>query len=210
MIILVILIVVAILFYFGMKFYQFDNSIFSKETGYTFLNTLFDKKIHALKQLYDVIHMNGAKPKLLLDVKIEQPIQTNYADAILINSSGIFVIQLINKKGWISGSEKGYEWIEQMHGDKVEKFPNPIHENMRMIFAMQDLLPDIGNEIFESAVFFSDACSFQQIELNSQRVDVMKYNEMKRWATSLKGNKLTNEQVDLIYNELKGYSMFKN
>ena len=104
--ILLILIIFAILFYFAMKFYQFDNSVFSKKTGYTYLNTLFDSKVKSLKALYDAIYAAEGNQRLLLDVKIDQPSHTNYADVVLIHPSGVYVIQLLQKKGWISGTDK--------------------------------------------------------------------------------------------------------
>lgn len=202
--ILVTLIIFAIIFYIGVKLYQFDNSDFAKQTGYTFIHTLSNKKVRNLKNLYDTT--KTAESKILLDVKVEDVNQTHIADVILINKAGIFVINLKQKSGWISGTDKSYEWVEQLYRDKSNNFMNPVNENLRTIYTLIDLHSELSKEYFETVLFFSNDCSFQHIEIQSPNIEVLKMNELNKWAHSLTEDKLTKEQVESFYELLKPYA----
>jgi hypothetical protein len=204
MMILITLIVFGIIFYIGVKLYQFDNSTFAKQTGYTFIKTMSDKKISNLKKIFDAT--SGPESKLLLNVKVEGVHQTQVADAILINKAGIFVIDVNHKKGWISGTDKSYEWVEQLYKNKRNMFPNPVNENVRMIYTLLDAHEDLKKEYFEIMLFFTNACSFQQIEIQAPNVEVLKMNELNVWSKSMSANKLTKEQVTSFYELLMPYA----
>ena len=206
MIIFVSIIVFAALFYIGVQLYQFDNSPFAKEHGYSFFQTLSNSKIHAFKSLYDQLARTNSDAKVLFNVQIDEATHRNFADAVVVHPAGIFVLLMQPKKGWISGTEKSYEWVEQLHGGKINAFPNPIHLTERMAYAISDLLPDIDKKQFESVILFSNDCSFQRIELSSDTVDVLKYSEIGRWVSALAGQVVPNEQINNIYVSLKKYS----
>lgn len=206
MIIFVSIIVFAALFYIGVQLYQFDNSPFAKEHGYSFFQTLSNSKIHAFKSLYDQLARTNSDAKVLFNVQIDEATHRNFADAVVVHPAGIFVLLMQPKKGWISGTEKSYEWVEQLHGGKINAFPNPIHLTERMAYAISDLLPDIDKKQFESVILFSNDCSFQRIELSSDTVDVLKYSEIGRWVSALAGQVVPNEQINNIYISLKKYS----
>ena len=206
MIIFVSIVLFAVLFYIGVQLYQFDNSSFAKEYGYSFIQTLFNSKIHAFKTLYDQLARTNSDAKVLFNVQIDEATHRNFADAVVVHPAGIFVLLMQPKKGWISGTEKSYEWIEQLHGGKVNPFPNPIHLTERMAFAISDLLPNVEKKQMESVILFSNDCSFQRIELSSDTVEVLKYNDINRWVSSLAGQVVPNEQMSNIYISLKKYS----
>ena len=206
MIIFVSIVLFAALFYIGVQLYQFDNSSFAKEYGYSFIQTLFNSKIHAFKTLYDQLARTNSDAKVLFNVQIDEATHRNFADAVVVHPAGIFVLLMQPKKGWISGTEKSYEWIEQLHGGKVNTFPNPIHLTERMAFAISDLLPNVEKKQMESVILFSNDCSFQRIELSSDTVEVLKYNDINRWVSSLAGQVVPNEQISNIYISLKKYS----
>ena len=206
MIIFVSIVVFAILFYIGFRLYQFDNSPFAKEHGYSFFQTISDSKVHAFKTLYDQLARTNSDAKVSFNVQIDEATHSNFADALVVHPAGIFVVLLQQKKGWISGTEKSYEWVEQLHGDKVNPFPNPIHLTERMAFTISDLVPNIEKKDIESVIFFSNNCSFQRIELSSEKVEVLKYSEINRWVNSLAGQAVPSEQISNIYISLKKYS----
>ena len=202
--ILITLIVFGAIFYIGVKLYQFDNSAFAKQTGYTFIKTMSDKKISNLKKIFDAT--SGPESKFLLNVKVEGIHQPQVADAILINTAGIFVIDVYHKKGWISGTDKSYEWVEQLYKNKSNMFSNPVNENLRMIYTILDAHPELKKEYFETVLFFTNECSFQQIEIQSSNVEVLKMNELNVWAKSMTANQLTKEQVTSFYELLMPYA----
>ena len=202
--ILITLIVFAIIFYIGVRLYQFDNSAFTKQTGYTFRKAILDKKVTNLKKIYDVT--SGPDSKLLLNVKVEGIHQTQVADAILINTSGIYVIDVHYKQGWISGTDKSYEWVEQLYKDKSKSFPNPVNDNLRLIYTLLDAHPELKKEYFETVLFFTNECSFQQVEIQASNIEVLKVNELNAWTKSMTANRLTKEQVTAFYELLMPYA----
>lgn len=206
MIILISIVVFAALFYIGLKLYQFDNSAFAKEHDFTFSQTIMNAKVRAYKTLYDCIAQTNSDAKVLYNVQIDEATHQNFADIVVIHPSGIYVVLVQAKKGWISGTDKSYEWIEQLHGGKVNRFPNPIHLTERMAMAISDLVPTIDRKQIESVVLFSNDCSFQRIELSSNSVEVFKYNELNRWVKSLAGQVISKDQIDNLYISLKTYS----
>ena len=206
MIIFVLVVAFAALFYIGVRLYQYDNSPFAKEYGYSFFQTLLNSKIQAFRTLYDQLASTNSDAKVLFNVQIDEAINRNFVDAVVVRPAGIFVVLMQPKKGWISGTEKSYEWVEQLHGGKVNAFPNPIHITERMAFTISDLLPTIEKKQIESVIFFSNECSFQRIELSSDTVEVLKYNEINRWVSSLAGQVIPNEQISSTYISLKKYS----
>ena len=160
MIIFISIVVFAALIYFGLKMYQFDNSPFSKEYGFSFFQTLTNKKIQAYKTLYDQLEQTNSDAKVLFNVQIDEATHRNLADIVVIHPSGIYVVLVQPKKGWITGTEKSYEWVEQLHGGKVNPFPNPIHVTESMGSAIADLLPTVERNQVKSIVLFSNDCSF--------------------------------------------------
>lgn len=206
MIIFVSIVVFAALVYIGLQLYQFDNSQFAKEQGFSYFQTISNTKIRVFKTLYDQLARTNSDAKVVFNVQIDEATNRNFADAIVVHPAGIFVILMLQKKGWISGTEKSYEWVEQLHGGKVNNFQNPIHLTERMAFAISDLLPEIEKKQIESVILFSNDCSFQQIELSSGTVEVLKYKEINRWVSSLAGQVLSNEQISSTYISLKKYS----
>ena len=205
MIIFISIVVFIALFYIGLKLYQFDNSPFAKEYSFSYFQTLSNSKIHAFKNLYDQIARTNSDAKVLFNVQINEATHRNFADAVVIHPSGIFVILVQSKKGWISGTDKSYEWVEQLHGDKVNTFPNPIHLTERMAFAISDLIPNVEKKQIESVILFSNDCSFQRIELSSNMVEVLKYRDINRWVSSLAGQVISKDQISSIYISLKKY-----
>lgn len=202
--IILTLIVFAAIAYIGVKLYQFDNSTFAKQTGFTLIQSMSDKKISSLKKISDAT--SNPDSKFLLNVKVEGINQTQVADAILINTAGIFVIDVHHKTGWISGTDKSYDWVEQLYKNKTNTFPNPVNDNLRMIYTLLDAHPELKKDYFETVLFFTNECSFQQIEIQASNIEVLKVNELNTWTKTMTANKLTKEQVTAFYELLMPYA----
>lgn len=62
------------------------------------------------------------------DVLLKTDRGTTQIDHIVLSIYGIFVIETKNYKGWITGSEKGEYWTQNIYGNK-HQFKNPIRQN---------------------------------------------------------------------------------
>ena len=209
MMILVLLIVVALIVTLSVLVYKHDNTEFARLTGYSFFDIVFNARKSHLHKLMTQLDKVSGEHKVLIDIQLPVNNTTYPIDAVLIHESGIYVIDGVNKTGWISGNEEQDEWIEIKHKEKQEAFPIPITVNKRIIFTLGDLLPEVNGDTNVAISLFSDACSFQKVEIYSQNVEVMKTNELKLWTKQIGGEVLSQEEIHTIYKALEGYMSFK-
>lgn len=165
--------------------YKYEDSLFSKATSYSMIEMLTSSRVRTLYKMTNKLKATDEKYDLLFDVALvpnERPI-----DAIIMHASGIYVVDVEHKKGWIAGREQDVEWTQHLYKEKKVLFSNPVHRVQRNIFAIRELLPEIQDDAYQSIVIFTDDCSFQQIELHSPRIDVIKETDLKSWASQLHG-----------------------
>ena len=209
MMIWILLIVVALIVTLSVLVYKHDTTEFAQLTGYSFFDTVFNAKKGHLHKLVTQLNKVSGEHKVLIDLQLPVNNTTYPVDAVLIHESGIYVIDGVKKTGWISGNEEQAEWIELKHKEQQEMFLNPITLNKSIISALKDLLPEINYATYVAISLFSDACSFQKIEIHSQNVEVMKKNELKLWTKQIGGEVLSQEEIHTIYKALEGYMSFK-
>lgn len=205
MILIVAVVIFIIVAYIGYIFYQFDNSPFAKQYGYSLINTLTNSKVATKKAIYDGVYQSSADAQIIYDLSLPNGEQTVAIDCIIVHPSGVYVATIPHKKGWISGSYRAQAWIEQLHGDKKNSFTNPIHQSMRGQFILSDIIPEIDKQTIEPVVIFSNSCSFLAIDLNDCDVEVLKAKDTKKWASSLGGQSYTKEQIKQIAEKLKAF-----
>ncbi|WP_052344341.1 nuclease-related domain-containing protein [Bacillus ndiopicus] len=182
--------------------YKYDDSLFSKATSYSIFEVLNNSRVRSLYKLTEELKATKEKYDILFDVQLlpnEKPV-----DAIIMHSSGIYIVNIEQKKGWIAGREQDVEWSQLLYKDRKKSFPNPIHLAQRNIYKLRDLLPTIQEEAFKAIVIFTNECSFQKIELNSDKVDVFKTKDLKGWIAQFGGHEaqLSSENVQAAYDVL--------
>lgn len=201
---ILIILVILIVGYFMVSIYRHDNSAFYKLTGYSYLDMVANKKIRTMyKMVNNLAQVNGSH-KVLVDVQVPVNDELQTISGLLLHESGIYVLNLKEKSGWINGREKDLEWKELLHQEKSRAFENPIHEAKRLIFALQNQLPEVDKQAFQSVVLFTDGCSFQKIEMQSEDVEVLKLSELKKWGSSLRGKVLSETDIQTLFATLEG------
>ena len=205
----ILLIVVALIITLAVLVYKHDNTEFARLTGYSFFDIVLNARKSYLHKLMTQLDKVSGEHKVLIDIQLPVNNTTYPMDAVLIHESGIYVIDGVKKTGWIPGNEDHEEWVETKQKEKQEMFPNPIIANKRVIFALRDLLPEVNDDAYVAISLFSDACSFQKIEIHSQNVEVMKRHELKLWTKQIGGEVLSKEEIHTIYKVLEGYMSFK-
>ena len=73
---------------------------------------------HLPKEQYTVIH----------NVMLQTERGTSQVDHVVVSVYGIFVIEVKNYTGWISGTENSSQWTQTIYKTK-NRFMNPIHQN---------------------------------------------------------------------------------
>lgn len=85
---------------------------------------------------------------------------TTQIDHILISRYGVFVIETKDYKGWIFGSVRQRSWTQVLFYAKY-RFQNPIHQNMRHIRAVRNLLNFLPAGAIKSVVVFTGEAEFR-------------------------------------------------
>ncbi|MEG0471656.1 MAG: nuclease-related domain-containing protein [Solibacillus sp.] len=206
----IMIVLIAILGYFSMKTYQHDNTTFYKLTGYSYFDVMTNKKIRTTYMLVEKLDEVNGPHKIVVNVQLPTNEALQPIDAVLIHESGIYVINMLEMSGWINGREQDLQWTQLLHKDKSSLFNNPIHETKRLNLALQDQLLEVDEQVFESLVLFTNDCSFQNIELLSDNVDVIKTSGIKKWTKSLQQQRLSETDIQTIYAALEGMMQVKN
>lgn len=205
----VIVVLVLVVGYFIVSIYRHDDSKFSKLTGYSYFDLWTNKKAKAANKLVVALDKVKGSHKVLVDLQVPNGKSFQQIDALLIHESGIYVIDVKKMSGWISGREQDNEWTQLLHRNKTNTFPNPLRENKGGIQALQEILPEVNRDLFETLILFTNDCSFQQIELYSNNVDVIKTPGLNSWVSSLGGEVLSQSEIDSLYIALEGYMQVK-
>ena len=204
-----IVVLVLVVGYFIVAIYRHDDSKFSKLTGYSYFDLWTNKKAKAANKLVVALDKVKGSHKVLVDLQVPNGKSFQQIDAVLIHESGIYVIDVKKMSGWISGREQDNEWTQLLHRNKTNTFPNPLRENKGGIQALQEILPEVNRDLFETLILFTNDCSFQQIELYSNNVDVIKTPGLNSWVNSLGGDVLSQSEIDSLYIALEGYMQVK-
>lgn len=91
--------------------------------------------------------------RVLHNVMLRTKRGTSQIDHIVVSVYGIFVIETKNYKGWITGSEYGDQWTENIYGKKY-RFYNPLKQNYGHVKVLQQLL-ELPETSFIPIVVFS-------------------------------------------------------
>lgn len=201
---------IAIVGYFAISIYRHDNTSFYKLTGYSYFDLWTDKKVREKHHLVKALDTVKGPHKILVNLEVPSNETLLPIDAVLLHESGIYVIKVKAMTGWVNGRERDIQWTQLLHKDKSRLFDNPVHETKKQNYALQDQLPEMTAELFETIVIFTNDCSFQQVEIQSEDVDVIKASELKNWVGSLSGQRLTETEIQSIYAALEGMMNVKN
>ena len=85
---------------------------------------------------------------------------TKQIDHVLVSRYGVFVIETKNYKGWIFANPKHDSWTQVLFRAKF-KFQNPIHQNLRHVNAVKELLDFLPEHAIKSAVVFTGVAEFK-------------------------------------------------
>lgn len=86
---------------------------------------------------------------------------TTQIDHLLVSSSGIFIIETKNLKGWIFGAHSQSHWTQVIFGNKY-KFQNPIRQTFRQRKVLAEYL-GIGEDMIHTVIYFAGRCRFKTL-----------------------------------------------
>lgn len=133
---------------------------------------------------------------LFTNVEISFNNSETECDNIIINNFGVFIIEVKNYSGSLSGNENDDEWVERKYFEK-KRVKNPIKQVRRQIDILSKLLKNNGLRAWiEGYVILIHNNS----PVDSKYIIPFKRAEIDRIIHTQGKNKLTNEQVEKISN----------
>lgn len=181
-----------------------DGTEFTKLTKYSFFDILLNNEARTLNAIYKACQHVQGEYRILVNVHVQDGTTVHKIPVVLVHESGIHIISTENKEGWIIGTDRMLQWLNVKYGNKQHSFENPILKNKRYMYALRDTGIELPEELFHQIVVFNDGCSFQKIEISTTDVEVMKQKELNNWAKSLVGQSLSTDEIQTVYDSLKG------
>ena len=144
-------------------------------------------------QLMDVVRMEFPDAVILHNLSLYSAYLQNdtQIDVVVVDSSGIFVLEAKNWKYWIQGTYDDYQWTGKSRDQKVMTVFNPFHQNFIHVRTLRNALRVIGVEppLFHNFVVLPDGT-----EIRSRCAEVVNLSMLTRKMKSAgKGN-----SVDVI------------
>lgn len=132
---------------------------------------------------------------LFTNVEIPFNNRETECDNIIVNNFGVFIIEVKNYSGSLSGNENDDKWVERNFEEKNVK--NPIKQVRRQIDILSKYLKHNGlwAWIYGYAILIDN-----NSPVNSKYIIPFKRAEIDRIIHTPGKNKLTNEQVEKISN----------
>lgn len=131
---------------------------------------------------------------LFTNVKISFNNSETECDNIIVNNFGVFIIEVKNYSGSLSGNENDDEWVERKYFEE-KNVKNPIKQVRRQIDILSKRLKNNGLRVWIDGyvIFIHD-----NSPVNSKYIIPFKRAEIDRIIHTQGKNKLTNEQVEKI------------
>jgi len=122
--------------------------------------TVFQNRGEALVSRFVLTNFGPPDYHLINHVTLQMKNGTTQVDHILVSRFGVWVIETKDYKGWIFGGAKQRSWTQVLFRAKF-RFQNPIHQNMRHVRAVQDLLHFLPPGAIKSVVVFTGEAKFK-------------------------------------------------
>lgn len=135
-------------------------------------------------KIYNLIQNGISEPKFILK-NLYVPKgdgKTTEIDLILIHSTGLYVIESKNYKGWIFGDEKSENWTQCLNkgpeGTEKNKLYNPVKQNYNHIKYLREYLEKSDDIPIKSLVVFGKDTELKSITLNTDNVVVITVDDL--------------------------------
>lgn len=123
---------------------------------------------------------------------------TTQIDHLIVSRNGIFVVETKMMKGWIYGSQYDKQWTQKFPNSSF-MFQNPLRQNFGHIKALQEILPDLADDVFQSVICM---CGEHKIKTKMPK-NVTRGVWYVKFIRSFKEKKLTAEQLSKVISSIE-------
>lgn len=205
MLLIIFFVLIVLSFYLMEKNYR--KSVYYKLTKNNFFAVKFNKGRNGEYLTSKIIEKHALQShRQLLNVYVPKrnSDELTEIDLLLIDRTGLYVIESKNYSGWIFGNETQQQWTQTMPNKKKYKFFNPIRQNTTHIRAIQDFL-ELPIEAFHSVIVFSERCTLKKVAVTSQNVHIIKRENLRHFIQTQKQTArplFSQDDIQAIYNKL--------
>lgn len=159
------------------------------------LSSIFYKKIRGFMGEFwvkkELNKLSKDKYTVFNNIMLKTNTSTHQIDHIVVSKFGIFVIEMKNYYGLITGDKYKDKWIQHL-GKKKYYFNNPIHQNYGHIKALEEVLH------LKEDKFISVICISNQAKVKVNDKNVVQLDDVNEFIKSYK-----KEIVDSNLNEIE-------
>ncbi len=154
-------------------------------------HTSFQNRSEALLSRVALTNFRPPDYHLMNHITLRMGDGTTQIDHILVSRFGVFVIEAKDYKGWIFADTRQAKWTQVLYQWRF-RFQNPLHQNIRHVRAVQQLLDFLPPDNVKSIVVFTGDAEFRTeipqgvfsisgfVEyLRAQTVEVMSRNRVQ-------------------------------
>jgi hypothetical protein len=204
------LIIIIILAALGLKYSRYKKSIYKDESGNSFFKTIFNKGNYGEFCIFEKLEHLECNKKLLTNLylpKYNDPTETTEIDIVMICSSGIFVFEVKNYKGWIYGNEKSKYWTQTFNKNSKFKFLNPIWQNKLHTKSLISYLGNSSEQIVQSIIVFTKRSEFKNVNVSPESNVITENQFIKYLIRYIENDSVLSEtQINDIFNQLKSFN----
>ena len=137
--------------------------------------------------------------KMVNNVTLESDGESFKIDYVVIGKPGIYLLNIIDRKGVIIGDESQEKWKET-NGDKVEEFNNPIFKNLKIRSLVRKKIDDLSAKIpMHNLVLFHKKANLNDLFSESLTI---RANALQNYISDDK-QILNEEQINNIFEKFK-------
>ena len=160
---------------------------------FAILSTIFYKKLSGFMGEFWVRTELNKLPKdkyiVFNDIFIKSSKGTHQIDHIVISKFGIFVVEMKNYDGLITGDEYKDKWMQHL-GRKKYYFNNPIYQNYGHIKALQEVLN------LEESNFVSIVCISNRAKVRVKSKNVVQLDDINDFIKSFEKEIINTDLVE--------------
>ena len=123
---------------------------------------------------------------------------TTQIDHILITENGVLVIETKHYKGWIFADKRNRKWTQVIYRVK-HSFQNPIHQNLKHVHALQQLLDFLPKEHIRGVVVFTGDANFK----TSIPAGVLRVSQLRDYVSNLRFGSLSENRVQFCVGRIE-------
>lgn len=188
---------------------KYLRSSYGEISGNGIFQVFFNKGTYGEFSIFTVLEKVSRRAKVLTNLYLPKKNgETTEIDIVLIDETGIYVLESKNYGGYIFGDDKSKFWTQTLKGGHKHKFFNPIWQNQSHIGALKSLQAHLEETVYSSYIVFSNRCQLKSISSGEDAV-VLQRRQLKRKireAVQSRPVLLSNEEVYAIYTHLKQYT----